>query len=68
MSFHKNQGSDLNQEVTSTVTVSEIYGVTTTVMLSTDNTVPRDKMLNIISPGFLIILAGAPTSSNQQDF
>ena len=68
MSFHKNQRSDLNQEVTSTVTVSEIYGVTTTVMLSTDNTVPRDKMLNIISPGFLIILAGAPTSSNQQDF
>ena len=57
MSFHKNQRSDLNQEVTSTVTVSEIYGVTTTVMLSTDNTVPRDKMLNIISPGFLIILA-----------
>ena len=68
MSFHKNQRSDLNQEVTSTVTVSEIYGVTTTVMLSTDNTVPRDKMLNIISPGFLIIFAGAPTSSNQQDF
>ena len=68
MSFHKNQRSDLNQEVTSTVRVSEIYGVTTTVMLSTDNTVPRDKMLNIISLGFLIILAGAPTSSNQQDF
>ena len=69
MSFHKNQRSDLNQEVTSTVRVSEIYGVTTTVMLSTTvNTVPRDKMLNIISPGFLIILAGAPTSSNQQDF
>ena len=68
MSFQKNQGSELNQEVTSTVTVYEIYGVTTTVMLSTVNTVPRDKMLNIISPGFLIILAGAPTSSNQQDF
>ena len=68
MSFQKNQGSELNQEVTSTVIVYEIYGVTTTVMLSTVNTVPRDKMLNIISPGFLIILAGAPTSSNQQDF
>ena len=68
MSFHKNQRSDLNQEVTSTVRVSEIYGVTTTVMLSTVNTGPRDKMLNIISPGFLIILAGAPTSYNQQGF
>ena len=68
MSFQKNQGSELNQEVTSTVTVYEIYGVTTTVMLSTVNTVPRDKMINIISPGFLIILAGAPTSYNQQGF
>ena len=68
MSFHKNPRSDTNQEVTSTVRVYEIYGVTTTVMLSTVNTLPRDKMLNIISPGFLIILAGAPTSYNQQGF
>ena len=69
LSFHKTPRSDLNQEVRSPVRVLEIYGVTTTVMLSTTvNTVPRDKMLNIISPGFLIILAGAPTSSNQQDF
>ena len=70
MSFQKYQRSGLNQEVTSTVTVSGIYGVTTTVMLSTVNTGQGrgTKMLNIISLGFLIILAGAPTSSNQQDF
>ena len=68
MSFHKNQRSDLNQEVTSPVRWSEIYGVTTTVMLSTVKTVPRDKMLNIISPGFLIILAPAPSSSNSRIF
>ena len=59
LSFHKTPRSDLNQEVRSPVRVLEIYGVTTTVMLSTVNRGPGDKILNIISPGFLIILAGA---------